>query len=327
MDCGIKYVEDNRSGPGFAEDDNDIDASSQTSRLLARRGTQKNPPWTLIDLGSSEKNPTDLTYNYVDNPGQGVDVYILDSGINHPLDDFLDDDGNTRVFDAINFSISPVYTDDAPTPGHGTRVASAIGGTGYGVAKAAFLHNVKFEQYGRIGTEGFVLAIREVVRRHNERKTQNGFKGSIINMSFSMPRNKATDQQLTIAYNADISLVASAGNRRYDAAHYPSSHPRVISVAARGNEYTPWQDTSVKIGSNYGENMISLWAPGWRVPVTGEDGAEWFATGTSFATAYVSGILATFYGVEGPNMDPALALTRLMAQTDDWIDLPDDGTD
>ncbi|KAF2420700.1 subtilisin-like protein [Tothia fuscella] len=144
-------------------------------------------------------------------------------------------------------------------------------------------------------------------------------------MSFKMGRDEITDFALNIAYNAGISLVASAGNRGYDANHYPSTHPRVISVGASGNDYKPWPVTG-GVGSNYGEGVIALWAPGKNVLLANKNGGATLTTGTSFAAGYVSGVLAIFYGAEGKAMNPGLALTRLMAQTDPWMTFPS-GTD
>ena len=60
------------------------------------------------------------------------------------------------------------------------------------------------------------------------------------------------------------------------------------------------------------------------MPLCNKDGDEQDVDGTSNAAGYVTGILAIFYGVEGTNLDPSTARARLMAQTDKWIDLPDD---
>jgi hypothetical protein len=63
----------------------------------------------------------------VDNPGDGVDIYILDSGINHLQEEFNDDDGNDRIFDLINVSTDKDYADSATGNGHGILIASALG--------------------------------------------------------------------------------------------------------------------------------------------------------------------------------------------------------
>lgn len=323
-DCGVHFVEDDAYGIRPEDDDGNIDDTS----LLFERGSQKDAPYPLFQLSASQKFPSDETYYYVDKPGEGVDIYIVESGINHPQDEFMDDDGHDRVVDEINYSTDLDYTDTTPNAGHGTRVASAIGGNGYGIAKGATLRTVKYERYGEPDNALFLKAMIDVIGRHNRRKGQGGFKGSIINMSLTLRPSRQTQRILDVAYNAGISLVASGGNRGYNTAHFPSSHPRVISVAGSSNDYTPWRVSPGFPGfeSNFGENLVTLWAPGQRVPLCNKNGREYSSTGTSFAAGYVSGIVAIFYGVEGTNLDPGLAQSRLMAQTDDWITLPE-GTD
>lgn len=119
-------------------------------------------------------------------------------------------------------------------------------------------------------------------------------------------------------------MLVGAGNRGRNPRAFPVSDTHVIGVGACSNKFTPWQGSGE--GSNYGRDIVNLWAPGLRVPLTGKSGQSGPRTGTSVAAPYVSGMLAIFYGVEGPNMNPTLALERLMAQTDDWMTLPD-GTD
>ena len=101
-DCGVRFVEDDFTG---TRDVHSVGNSNKTSSpLLMRRGTQQDSPWPLYQMSASQKNPTDKTYYHVDNPGDGVDIYILDSGINHPQDEFNDDNGNDRIVDLINVS-------------------------------------------------------------------------------------------------------------------------------------------------------------------------------------------------------------------------------
>ncbi|KAK3702223.1 hypothetical protein LTR37_015055 [Vermiconidia calcicola] len=292
-DCGVQFIEEDALGLSPAEDDNNIDDFSQSSGFLDRRAKQKDAPWPLVQLSASRQNPTDDTYYHVEDSGQGVDVYVLDSGINHPQDELTDDNGNDRIIDGFNYSNDLDYTDIGPAPGHGTRVASAIGGKGYGVAKSVTLYNVKFFHNGFPDTLGFVRAMQAIIRKHDARKTQSSFKGSVINMSFSLKKTLSSNKQLDLAYDAGISLVAGAGNYGYGPNHHPSTHPKVISVAGSTNGYIPWEE--IGTGSNYGEKQIDLWAPGRRLPLCNRNGKLYPSVGTSFAAGYVSGILAIFY--------------------------------
>ena len=313
-DCGVQFVEDDFTGK---RDFHRATSSNKTfSPPLTRRATQQDAPWPLVQMSAPQKNPTDMTNYYVDNPGEGVDIYILDSGINHPQDEFNDQDGNDRIEDFLNVSTDKTYDDTAPDDGHGTSVASALIGKTYGVAKSANLFNVKYEIEGEPDIGNALSAMTRIVARHNARKTENGFKGSIINMSWSVPASRTVLKTLERVYAAGISMVASGGNDGFDPSAFPSRNDRVISVGASNVDYVPRES------SNYGKDEIELWAPGEDVPLCNKHGDEVRADGTSFAAGYVSGILAIFYGVEGKDMNPDLAKTRLLAQTDDWIDLP-----
>ena len=317
-DCGIQFVEDDTFG--VLESDLDLDPDAlPTPYLLARRGTQQSAPWPLYQLSVSQKDPTDQTYYYLDDVGLGVDVYIVDTGINHPQNEFNDDNSNDRVIDLLNLSTDSDFTDTVPR-GHGTSVASAAGGKKYGVAKAATLLNVKFARNGVPLTSRFVDAIQYITVRHNNKKSGASFKGSIINMSFKLKKTFLATEALDRAAAAGISLVSSAGNNGYDpSSRYPSSHPNVIRVGASQKDYTPASF------SNYGRDQVTVWAPGKNVPLCSKDGKEILKSGTSYSSPYVAGIIAIFYSFEGTNMNPTLALTRLIDQTDNWITLPSNG--
>lgn len=72
-----------------------------------------------------------LTYNY----REGVQVFILDSGINVDHSEF----GGRAILDA-NFVQDETEED---LGGHGTHVAGIIGGSTFGVSKNAELRSVK----------------------------------------------------------------------------------------------------------------------------------------------------------------------------------------
>lgn len=87
------------------------------------------------------------TYNYVLD-GTGVDVVILDSGIQADHPEFQDADGNSRVQQIDWYAMSGVsgtqpagfYTD---YDGHGTHVAGTLAGKTFGWAKNAHIYSIK----------------------------------------------------------------------------------------------------------------------------------------------------------------------------------------
>jgi cerevisin len=293
-----------------------LDLSNSTSSL-GRRATQQDAPWPLYQISASTKAPTDKTYYYLDDISSGVDIYIMDSGINHPLDEFKDDNGNDRIQDVINTGDESDFADSSGAAGHGTSVAAAIGGRTHGVAKSANLLNVKHKVGGLPRSIRVTKALEQILARHKKRRTQSGFKGSVINMSFGLAFDSPLVRDaIKAAYEGGISLVASGGNDKYEPDHFPSIIDEVIAVGASDINYVP------AIFSNFGASPITdIWAPGENVPLILKDGTEATCRGTSFAAAFTSGIISIFYGEEGINMNPTLATTRLLAQTDDWIDL------
>ena len=288
---------------------------------------QDDAEWPLYQLSAKDKNPTDHTYYYIDNAGKGVDIYILDSGIQHPLDEFKDGDTD-RVVDDINCSDESDNNDNSGQTGHGTKAASAAAGSTYGIAKSANLINVKFHKGGYPDAAFLAKALDQVLQRHSTAREGSDFKGAVINMSFNVPRTNAVEKRLAQAWNAGISLVAAAGNDGYKPNYFPMSHDKVISVGATRQDYTPMEDEP-SYHSNYGENVIDLWAPGRKVPLITSKGNRGTPSGTSFAAPYVAGILATFYCVEGPptTWTPRELGTCSRNKQMSGVDLPGDGTD
>jgi subtilisin family serine protease len=110
-------------------------------------------------------------------PGQGVDIYILDTGIklDHP----------SFGGRATNFAKSFCGTEPPDDVGnHGTAVASCAAGASLGTGQAASLINVKVLcGDGKLTDNAILAALDAVTLDHNSKSSAAGFKGSIINMS------------------------------------------------------------------------------------------------------------------------------------------------
>lgn len=109
---------------------------------LLRHTTITNP------FGTSQNDPGG-TYNYVLD-GTGVDIVIVDSGIQADHPEFQDSEGNSRVQQIDWFVASGVvgvmppnhYTD---FEGHGTHVAATAAGKTFGWAKNAHIYSIKVD--------------------------------------------------------------------------------------------------------------------------------------------------------------------------------------
>lgn len=137
-DPGVSSVDENYFGDPI-DDNADVECSEQSNLVdiagivsgtllgqnLGTSEVQDNAGWALSYLSSATKNPSPLNYAHIDNAGQGVDVYVIDSGIAHDATEF----GN-RAVDELDNSDEGF----ADSKGHGTKVASMIGGSRFGVS-------------------------------------------------------------------------------------------------------------------------------------------------------------------------------------------------
>jgi subtilisin family serine protease len=207
--------------------------------------------------------------------------------------------------------------------GHGTGVASIAAGTTYGVAKNASIISVKvipcdpdapYPCSGKAST--IVSGINWVVRNHAT--------PAVMNLSLALRATSTNANEMTALDNAvegavasGITTIAAAGNGNGNdgACFYsPARTPNAITVGATTRWDERWVDTYWHVGSNTGP-CIDLYAPGAEIPsayITGPDAERpRFASsglpaqsGTSFAAAHVTGIVAQYLQVH-PTAMPA----------------------
>src|SRR5262249_2022866 len=108
----------------------------------------------------------------------------------------------------------------------------------------------------------------------------------IVNMSFAGPRDPALAQMLQIAREKGILVIAAAGNNGPKSSPlYPGADLNVIAVTAT--------DESDRLFNNANQGKyITVAAPGVDILVPAPNGSLQFTTGTSVATANVSGVAA-----------------------------------
>jgi len=133
---------------GFAVEMSEADAEalSQDYRVqyveedgpVTATTTQSNPPWGLDRIDQRDL-PLNAQYTYTPT-GAGVHAYIIDTGINILHQEFRNASGSTRASTDANFVW---FEDGNDCAGHGTMVASVLGGNTLGVAKDVRLHSVK----------------------------------------------------------------------------------------------------------------------------------------------------------------------------------------
>jgi len=230
--------------------------------------------WGLDRIDQTDR-PLSNSYTY-NNGGEGVNVYVIDSGIRYSHADF---GGRAR------FGADFVGGDGSDCLGHGTHVASTIGGAIHGVAKGTNLWSVRiFGCQDGSATSTLLAALDWVIR--------NRRSPAIINMSIGGFGTSARDAVQQATNNGVLSVIA-AGNDGGDACgSAPGSAPSAITVAA-----SDINDNRASFSNNGG--CVDLYAPG--VSITGasyaSDNGELIYSGTSMAAPHVAGAAALFWAV------------------------------
>ena len=241
---------------------------------------QPGPSWGL-DRIDQHNLPLDQEYAY-DNDGQGVDVYVIDTGILPTHHEF---DGRAfPIFDAINVEGTGIDCN-----GHGSHVAGIIGGQTYGVAQNVRLFGVRVLNCQGTGTWSNVIDGVNFVTWHRKQTAQQG-TAAVANMSLGGEANRAADAAVRNSIRAGVTYVVAAGNGASDVSAYsPANVVEAITVGA-----TDAHDFRAEF-SNFGATL-DVFAPGVSIPSAwiGDNDMIAYASGTSMAAPFVTGVVAQY---------------------------------
>ncbi|HEY6255739.1 MAG TPA: S8 family serine peptidase, partial [Xanthobacteraceae bacterium] len=215
--------------------------------------------------------------------GGNISVAVIDSQIDvkHP-----DLDGDiAEQFDAVGAADQP--------HSHGTGMAGAIASHRrlMGIAPAARIYAVHAFSSGASSAESTTFNILKGLEWASEKGVR------VINMSFAGPRDPSMERALKSAHDRGIVLIAAAGNAGPKSPPlFPGADPNVIAVTAT--------DVNDKLfsGANRGK-YVAVAAPGVDILVPAPDNTYQLTTGTSVASAEVSGIAALLLE-RNPNLGP-----------------------
>ncbi|KAJ3100800.1 serine protease [Phlyctochytrium planicorne] len=236
--------------------------------------TQTSPPsWGLKRIASRDL-PLPKDYTYPESAGEGVDAYIVDTGVfvKHP-----DFEGRASV--GKSFSTD---NNDKDGNGHGTHVAGTVGGGSFGVAKKVNLIAVKVLNSQGSGTNSDVIAGIEYAGT----ETKKSGKKSVGNMSLGGGASAALDAAVRASINNGVMFAVAAGNSAGDACKLsPARVKEALTVAA--------SDNKDKLAS-FSERgpCVDIIAPGVDITSSWNNGKENTISGTSMATPHATGVLA-----------------------------------
>lgn len=200
------------------------------------------------------------------------------------------------------------FVNNRPNPlddhGHGTHVAGIIGALAdtnvgiSGVAHRVSIMSVKYYSESNTGAVNLANTIKAI-----NYAVDHGAK--IINYSGGGPEF-SEDEYLAIkrAESKGVLFVAAAGNERQNTDlpqhhYYPAAYglSNTITVAATDIH------NNLLVSSNWGKKKVDVAAPGENIYSTLPGGRYGYMTGTSQATAFVSGMAALLIS-QNPRLTP-----------------------
>ena len=289
---------------------------------VLENSSQKYKNWGLINRESKSHIQAVDAWK-IEEGSKNIIVAVIDTGIdpNHKsLSTNIWHDTAEKKPEIFGWN----FVSDQPNPndehGHGTHVAGIIGAitdstSGVsGVAHRVSIMPVKYysdANPGAVNLKNTIKAINYAVE-HGAR---------IINYSGGGPEF-SEDEYLAIkrAESKGILFVAAAGNEHQNTDqtenyYYPSAYrlSNIISVAATDIH------NNLLASSNWGKN-VDVGAPGENIFSTLPGGKYGYMTGTSQATAFVTGLAALLLAKD-PSLTPQQVKTLIMASVDHFSQL------
>ncbi|RXW25649.1 hypothetical protein EST38_g223 [Candolleomyces aberdarensis] len=268
--------------------------------------TQKSAPWGLARISHRPKLSfsTFTKYAYDEDGGDGVDVYVVDTGINIHHVEF---GGRASWGKTV-----PQNDEDEDGNGHGSHCAGTVASNKYGVSKKANVIAVKVLGSNGSGTMSDVIggvawAATAAAKKDSAAEQEyaatgkTNHKGSVANMSLGGGKSQALDDTVNKAVRSGLHFAVAAGNDNRDACNYsPAAAENAVTVGAStlGDERAYF--------SNHGP-CVDVFAPGLNILSTYKGNPTAVATlsGTSMASPHVAGLLAYLLSIyPSPSFDP-----------------------
>ena len=257
--------------------------------------------WGLdrIDQGNL---PLDNLYETEDFKGCGIDVYILDTGLDTTHQEFeRTDEYPNRIVSNIWNSHGDATAENTDGNGHGTHCTGNVGGNTVGVAPCANLYGMKVLSDSGSGSFSDIIGALQEVKEIHLAKIENGENPmSVVSMSLggycgSSCAYDLLNTKVQELYEIGVISAVAAGNSNADSAEYtPASAENALTVGA-----STIGDGKASF-SNYG-SLVDIMAPGVSILSACSSFAScsnggtqlwWTISGTSMATPHVAGVVA-----------------------------------
>ena len=291
----FKYYS-SRSGIAYIEPDKPVSALSYSYELSTNSDTDKTYlSWGASHIGIDVFNNS-ITENNI--TLSDIVVAVVDTGVD-PNHTALQ---NRVIPTKINTSSSGIRNNSMDDAGHGTNVA--------GIIADCTLENVYIKPYKVLDTYGNGTTVS--VAAGINCAVKDGV--NVINISAGFEEDsEILREAVTNAEQNDITVVSSAGNDGTDTLYYPASYSSVLKIAAVN------ESNIIANFSTFG-SYIDFAAPGVNIKTTGLNNTYVTVKGTSFASPFVSAVIASMLGVD--NKMSVEDITEILA--DDAIEVHED---
>lgn len=258
--------------------------------------------------------------------GTNSTVYIIDSGITVDHPEFAN--ANIELLHTFNGN----FIDNN---GHGTGLSSLIVGPNCGLANPRLKVVKLFDNTQPTYQSDMLIALDAILNDY----ITNGKKASVVNMSWSIPKNDYVNAKIQYMINQGMYVVAAAGNSGVAIGDVtPASIPDVLTIGSFNQNLEPSSFSNYTGGSDisYTANDVNHgaldgWAPGELIWAANKNGGYGYIAGTSAAAAIASAAIAynlnNFLGENGeinhtiPKNNNIQYINRLGAIREGLLDL------
>ena len=245
-------------------------------------------------------------YYYFSEAGQGITVYVVDSGAEPGHTEFTTHQAITDWIYGLR--VSRTRTDRKEFPGHGGCAASKVAGARFGVAKRAHLVIVKVNAIKSSLINGFQKIVNDLARRKRLGQMIAGYTVVTCQMGWKKDSNLESEQELAdvirqLLTDYQIVVIVAAGNVENGEVPFSeinvmpallaSQFPSLITVGA----VSPVDGSTLPF--SMGGPSLRVSAPGIVECANSAPGAvSGFRQGTSFAAPMVAGLAAYFLSLD-----------------------------
>lgn len=243
-------------------------------------------PWRKLRPGGQIPEST----FYSRRLGRGVDIYIIDSGVDVQHPEF-----SGRATQKMYTSSSQVNGTRWDGSGHGTHCLTNAAGDTAGIARMARLHSVKFHTSNSGAGVSNAVSAMGLIRSHHMSKAED--RPSVMFLSWS-GFNSTVDAAVAELIDAGVACCFPAGNDATDLGtttiRPAESDPDGIICGGLSIDDQAYLTIQNDSGTNFGME-VDILAPAQYVVGARrfEDGGGYrLGNGTSYATPFVTGVLA-----------------------------------